>query len=207
MATLPFTTDEFLDVFAAYNRSFWPVALGLWVWALVGAVLLARHRNGNRLIVSMLAVQWAWAGIVYHAMFFTRINPAAWLFSALFLTESAILAWAGLARGRLRFAPGGSPLHVVGWAFVAYGLLYPLIAIVDGHSFPRVPTFGVPCPTTVMTIGFLAAAEPPAPRVFAALPIVWAFIGGALLEMGERKSHGLPAAAQGERRRHRRGQC
>ena len=44
--------------------------------------------------------------------------------------------------------------------------------------YPRVPTFGVPCPTTILTLGFLLAVRPALPFITAAVPIVWAAIGG-----------------------------
>jgi hypothetical protein len=30
---LPFTLDQFLDIFAEYNRTFWPVAVALSLWS------------------------------------------------------------------------------------------------------------------------------------------------------------------------------
>jgi len=41
------------------------------------------------------------------------------------------------------------------------------------------PTFGVPCPTTILTIGFFLAANRPLPRMITLTPIVWAFIGAS----------------------------
>jgi len=41
------------------------------------------------------------------------------------------------------------------------------------------PTFGVPCPTTFLTIGWLFAADAPWPKVVALVPIGWAFVGGS----------------------------
>jgi hypothetical protein len=185
---LPFTIDQFFDVFGAYNRSLWPVALGLWIYALLGVAILARHRNGGRFITILLAVQWVWAAVAYHAMFFTRINPAAWFFSVLFLAESGLLIWSVGARGdHLHFSPTGTPRHILSWTLIAYALVYPTIARAEGHAFPELPTFGVPCPTTLLTIGFLFAVDPPMPWVIAVIPIVWAFIAGsAALLLGVR---------------------
>lgn len=177
--SLPFTPDQFFDVFAAYNRSLWPVALALWGYALVAAVVLIRGRRSGRFAATMLAVEWIWAGLAYHAVFFSGINPAAWLFAALFLTEAGLLVWFGVVRDELRFSATGSLRHVVGWTLIIYGLLYPLLALAEGHTFPRAPTFGVPCPTTLLTIGWLFIADPPWPKVVALVPITWALIGGS----------------------------
>ena len=179
MVNLPFTRDQFFDVFAAYNRSLWPFALALWGYALVAAVVLARDLGRGRFGAVMLAVQWAWAGAAYHAAFFAAINPAAWVFATLFVIEGGLLVWFGVIRDQLRFSATGSLRHVAAWTLIIYALLYPLLAQAEGHPFPRGPTFGVPCPTTFLTIGWLLAADPPWPKVVALIPIGWAFVGGS----------------------------
>ncbi len=179
MVNLPFTRDQFFDVFAAYNRSLWPFALALWVYALVAAVRVARHLGRRRFAAVMLAVQWAWTGAAYHAAFFAAINPAAWLFAMLFVIESGLLVWFGVIRSQLRFSATGSLRHVTAWTLIIYALLYPLLPQGEGHAFPRGPAFGVPCPTTLLTIGWLFAADPPWPIVVALIPIGWAFVGGS----------------------------
>ncbi len=176
---LPFTRDQFFDVLAAYNTALWPLVLALWIVTVVLTVRLFRApRTGGRLIVALLATQWAFASLGYHAAFFTSINPAAWMFAALFLVESVLLAWYGLVRNRLRWSAIRSRWQVVGWMLAVYAILYPLIARAEGHAYPRLPTFGVPCPTTILTIGLLIAADPPLPRALAIVPIAWASLGG-----------------------------
>jgi hypothetical protein len=176
--TLPFTVDQFLAVFAAYNRMFWPITVLLWTYAAAGAVVLARPRSSGRFITMMLTVQWGWAALGYHAAFFSTINPAAWLFAALFAIQSALFCRAAVA-GDLHFSSTGSWRHAAGWTLVAYSLLYPAIVRAEGHVFPEAPTFGVPCPTTLLTIGLLLAADPPWPRALAVIPVVWALIAGS----------------------------
>jgi Family of unknown function (DUF6064) len=193
---LPFTRDQFFDVFAAYNRSLWIVALALWLYALGGVFVLARGRDQKAGFIPMLlAIQWAWAGLAYHMAFFSTINPAAWLFGGLFVVQSVLIAWFGLVRQQLHFSPTGSSRHVVAWLLIGYSLAYPLIARAEGHAFPEMPTFGVPCPTTLLTIGFLFAADPPWPRTVAAIPLLWAFIAGsASVQLGVRADLMLWAA-------------
>jgi hypothetical protein len=178
--TLPFTSDEFFEVLAAYNQRMWPYALGLWLLTLWGVIATTRATPGRRwLMPAVLAVHWAWSAVAYHAAFFSIINPAAWLFAALFLVEAGLLFWYGAVERRLPL-PLGSPLRdAVSWALIAYALLYPVIARAEGRAFPRLPTFGVPCPTTILTIGFLVAADRSLPRLVAVIPMVWAFVGGS----------------------------
>jgi uncharacterized protein DUF6064 len=177
--SLPFTRDQFFDVFALYNRSLWPFALALWAYALVAAMALSRRRGCGRGPVAMLAIQWIWAGVAYHAVFFSIINPAARLFAALFLIEAGLLVWFGVVRDQLRFSPNGSRRHVIGWILVTYALLYPLLTQVEDRAFPESATFGLPCPTTILTIGWLFLADPASPTVLALIPIGWALLGGS----------------------------
>jgi hypothetical protein len=41
------------------------------------------------------------------------------------------------------------------------------------------PLFGVPCPTTLFTIGALLIARDAVPRTFAIIPLAWAIVGGS----------------------------
>jgi hypothetical protein len=193
---LPFTQTEFFDVFGAYNAALWPAALALWLISL-GLVLFAVRASTppHRALSALLAVHWAWSAVAYHAAFFTRINPAAWLFAGLFLTQAAVFAWVGVVRGRLRFSTGRSLRHVLAGALVTYALAYPLINLAQGLVFPRVPTFGVPCPTTILTLGLLLAATPPSWSI-AIIPVAWAVVGGsAALLLGVRADLTLFLAA------------
>ena len=93
---LPFTSDQFFGVFAEYNRSFWLVALALWlvsVMALAGAWRNPRRWSGA--LMHLLATLWIWNAVAYHALLFTRINPAAWLFAALFTIEGVAVVPGG----------------------------------------------------------------------------------------------------------------
>ena len=178
--TLPFTRDEFFGVFAVYNQRLWPFAVALWMLTAYSVVLLIRTRSARPWwIPELLAIHWAWAGLAYHAAFFSRINPAAWVFSGLFVLEAGLLLWYGVVHGHLEMSRGLFFRRVSSWGLIVYALLYPAITLAEGHVFPRLPTFGVPCPTTILTIGVLLAAGESLPRVVAVIPLVWAFIAGS----------------------------
>ena len=78
--SLPFSRDAFFAVFAAYNETLWPFAVVLWLLTASAFWLLVRDRARPGFISGLLAIHWAWAGLAYHAAFFSRINPAAWVF-------------------------------------------------------------------------------------------------------------------------------
>ena len=145
--SLPFTRDQFFDVFAAYNASLWPFALALWLLTVGAVAMLARDRPGAARIFSLLlAIQWAWAALAYHAAFFSAINPAAWFFAALFLIEAGLLAWMGALRNTLHLSRARSPRHYLSWALVGYALLYPGIVWAPPPNAPLNGASGVTSP-------------------------------------------------------------
>jgi hypothetical protein len=193
---LPFTREQFFDVFAAYNATLWPGVLALWIASVLVAVLLfARsHYASNRTIGTLLAVHWAWSALAYHVAFFTSINPAAWFFAALFLVEAALFVWWGAMRGSFRFDAEPSPWARLGWILIGYSLVYPAINAVQHGTFSRIPTFGVPCPTTIFTAGLLMFATP-RPLALSIVPIVWSAIGGSAASLlSVRADYALPVA-------------
>ena len=193
---LPFTSEAFFDLLAAYNTSLWPAVIALWVaTALACAGLLSSaRRSRDRWMSGLLAVHWAWSAIAYHLTFFTRINPAAWLFAVLFLVQGALFAWFGLFKGGLSFKSSRTPWTVVGWVLMLYALLYPAITIVEHGTVVRVPMFALPCPTTIFTAGVLLLAPSPR-RSLMIVPIIWSAIGGsAAFLLGVSADYALPVA-------------
>jgi len=177
---LPFTHEQFLDVFAAYHRLFWPVAALLWIVTL--GVLLRFRRDGPRaspIVAALLAAHWAWSSAAYHLALFRSINPAATAFAVLFLAQAVLFSWRGVVRRRLVFIPSRSGWGAVAIALVAYAMVYPVLGLLSGLSYPRMPTFGVPCPTTILTAGLLLMLPRMEARLAAAIPVLWTAIGGS----------------------------
>ena len=103
---LPFTREQFFDLFAAYNQTLWPAAAALWIAsAVVSALLLSSRPVRGRWISALLVWHWGWSALAYHGAFFARINPAAWIFATLFLVQAALFFWIGTVQGRLAFEP------------------------------------------------------------------------------------------------------
>jgi hypothetical protein len=194
---LPFTVDQFLDVFARMNAALWPAQVGGY---LLGVLALALALRGGdlaaRAVPALLAGAWAFVGAVYHLLFFAPVNPAAWLFGAGFLFQAVLFADAA-ARRRLAFGWVRSGRALAGLAVVAYaGIFYPLLGAALGHAWPRSPVFGVaPCPTTIFTFGILLLARGRVPLRLLAVPFLWALVGAsAALHLRVREDLGLVAA-------------
>lgn len=192
---LPFTREQFFDVFAAYNTTLWPGVLVLWIAStLIVALVASSRRPSDRVVSTLLAVHWGWSALAYHVAFFTPINPAAWLFAGLFLVQAVVFFWWGAMQGDLRFNRKGSSWAPVAWVFIGYALLYPAINAAQHLTVTRIPTFGVPCPTTVFTAGLLMLATPRSWRL-SVIPIIWSAIGGsAAFLLGVRADYALPIA-------------
>ncbi|HKB80506.1 MAG TPA: DUF6064 family protein, partial [Thermoanaerobaculia bacterium] len=161
---MPFSRDQFLTVFAAYNHDIWPMQAVLFFLAIAVIATAVENRRASMMI---LAALWAWCGIAYHWMEFTRVNPAAWAFGFVFLAGAALLL-----RQPAEFVDVPPVRLTVGGAFIAYALIvYPLIGGIAGHAYPQSATFGAPCPLTIFTLGILMLLKPPLPWV-PALPAI-----------------------------------
>lgn len=78
-------------------------------WLSTAAALIAAWRSpagGSRRLTYLLSALWMWNAVAYHAWLFTRINPAAWLFAALFAVQSVLLL-TGSARRLEYFSSSG----------------------------------------------------------------------------------------------------
>ena len=176
--SLPFTEQQFFEVFGRYNDAVTPLQIGLVLLALSAyTALMVPGRDSDRVIGAVLAALWVWTA-VYHLVFFRAVNPAAILFSAVSLVGAAVFAWSGVLRRRMVFACENRARRVAGHALIAYALVvYPFLSALLGREFPQIPTFGLPCPTTIFTLGMLAFLSAPFPRYVFAVPLAWAFIG------------------------------
>jgi hypothetical protein len=195
---IPFTVDQFYGVFRAYNTAVWPAQ-----WLLIGlgmaAVVLAlvRWRWSGVAVSAILAALWAWIAVAYHLAFFTRISPPAYGFAALSAVGAVDFIWQGVIHRRLAFGWHRGLKSAVGVALIIFALaVYPVWSTYAGHPYPAMPTFGLPCPTTIFTLGLLCFATTPTPRSPLIAPSLWSFVGSqAAFLFGVWPDLGLVAAA------------
>ncbi|MCO6488256.1 MAG: hypothetical protein J5I98_07560 [Phaeodactylibacter sp.] len=193
----PFTREQFLEVFRAYNEAVFPAQYILYLIAFAVLTLLFwRRPPSNKAISALLAVMWIWTGVAYHWLFFTVINKAAYGFGALFVLQGVVLLYFGF-RGKLSFGAVDRFSTTVAWILLVYALvLYPLVGRVLGHIYPETPTFGLPCPLTIFTFGMLLLTDRRVPRWVLAIPTLWALIGStAVFAFGIYQDFGLLASA------------
>lgn len=195
---LPFTIEEFFGVFSQYNEALWPAQVFL-VGLTFAAIFLILRPNlwSGAGVSAILAFLWMWIAMAYHLAFFTRINPLAYVFFGISMAGALILLWQGVVRRRLQFAWVGGGRAFVGAVLIVFALVfYPIWSWYGGHTYPHMPTFGLPCPTTIFTIGVFSFLVPPYPRSPFVVPILWCFIGvQAAFLFGVTQDSGLAVAA------------
>ena len=177
---IPFTVEQFFGVFRDYNIAVWPTQVLLVALGVLALVLVVVPQRWSSMAVSgILAFLWAWMALAYHLVFFSSINPLAYVFAAASLAGAVVFAWQGVIRRRLEFRLSASLRTRIGVGLVVFALLvYPAWSFHAGHHYPALPTFGLPCPTTIFTIGMLAFLVAPYPRSPFVVPVLWCFVGG-----------------------------
>ncbi len=194
----PFTLEQFLEVFKNYNQAVFPMHIGLY---LIGGVAIYLALNPNpksdKIISLILAFFWLWMGIVYHLIFFTAINKAAYLFGAFFIIQSILFLIFGVFQNKLSFHLRSDRYGITGITLIVFAVIvYPILGYFFGHLYPVTPTFGLPCPTTIFTFGFLLLNVKNCPLTILIIPFIWSVIGFmAAFQFGIFEDTGLIAAS------------
>ncbi|KKR15149.1 MAG: hypothetical protein UT43_C0006G0019 [Parcubacteria group bacterium GW2011_GWC1_39_29] len=149
-----------------------------YLFGLTAVFLIFRQRRySSKIISAILGGFWLWMGTVYHWIFFTEINPAAHIFAATFVLQGILIIYYGLIRGKLEFNFDKGIREYMGLGLIASGILiYPIVGYIIGHRFPDNPTFGLPCPTTMFTLGVLLLGSNHIKRLIV-IPFIWSIVG------------------------------
>ena len=191
---IPFTIDQFLDVFERYNVCVWPAQLFLYAMAILAIFLAFQRRGGfSKTISLILGLFWIWMGLVYHFRFFSSINTLALVFAAFFVLQGILFFIAGVLKQQLRFGFIPNLYGIVGSVLLLYALiLYPALGYWLGHRYPSAPTFGLPCPTTIFTFGMTLWTTRKVPVYLLPIPFAWSLLGmSAAISLGMIEDYGL----------------
>lgn len=193
--SVPFTTEQFLEVFESYNRTVWPMQMVLILAGVIAPYLAVRKQSGRPISV-ILAFLWLWMGVVYHILNFAGINKAAYVFGVLFIFQAGVFLYYGVFKNSLSFGYRADGYGVTGLVLLIYALvIYPALGYMLGHVYPQSPTFGLPCPTTIFTFGILLWTDKRVPLMVLVIPFLWSIIGfTAALSLGIREDTGLLVA-------------
>ena len=176
---MPFTNDQFFNVFSQYNLAVWPMQIVFYLLGLTALLAaVGQFRFSNRLVVTILTFCWLWMGAIYHLTYFTAINKPAYVFGSVFILQGILFFVDGVVQRKLSFRPWLNGYAIVGGFFMLYGMvLYPVLGYFLGHVFPYAPTFGVPCPTVIFTFGLLLWTDNKVSKYLLIIPILWSVIG------------------------------
>lgn len=184
---IPFTTAQFFEVIEKYNAAVFPLQIVIGILGILCLYLLySKNKIRNTFIGSFLGFLWIWIGIAYHLLFFTGINKAAYLFGSLFILQGILFLLNTFSRNRLVFEFEWKPKDYIGYFFILYGLvIYPVISYFVEGSIEKTIVLGLPCPSTILTFGFLMLTTSKLPKYLLIIPSLWAIVGlGAALSLG-----------------------
>lgn len=154
---IPFTSEQFFQVFKNYNLAVFPMQFFLYflVFVIIYFVLKFNPKS-DKIISLLLAFLWFWMGMVYHITFFSAINKIAYVFGGLFIIQGVLFIVLGTFQNKFSFHFKKDKYGVTGMILILFSLIiYPLLGYLLGHIYPSSPTFGLPCPTTIFTFGML----------------------------------------------------
>lgn len=198
MMELPFTTEQFLDVFRTYNEAIWPTQIIAYLLGTAAVLLPGKNKAlFSKIISIILGLFWLWNGFSYHISFFSDINEAAFIFGSLFVIQGILFLAAGTVLENLRFHFRSNIYGAAGGLLIVYAMIiYPLLGANLGHGYPNAPMFGVaPCPTTIFTFGLLLWSTKKMPVWLLIIPGLWSLVGfSAALNLGIIEDTGLLVA-------------
>jgi len=180
MSELPFTIEQFLEVFEEYNRYIWPAQLIAYLLGGSALFLIIRNKSRSDTIINViLGTFWIWMGAVYHILFFSGINPAAYIFGFLFILQGILFLVLNRTEHKLQFIFRKDLYGLIGGLFILYAMIgYLLLGYALGHVYPQSPVFGVaPCPTVIFTFGILLWTKGKVAYWILIIPGIWALIG------------------------------
>jgi hypothetical protein len=196
---LLFSPRTYYRLIERHNEAVWPgqiVTIGLGL-VIVGLLRRPTARQG-RIISAILAVLWSWVALAFVWKRYATINWAASYLVWLCAIEVLVLAWIGVARGRLKFGWRQDAAGMLGMALLLPSLLlYPALSPLLDRGWRQAEVFGVASdPTVIATIGLLLLAEGSPHWGLLAVPVLWCLISGAtLLAMGSPEASVVLSAA------------
>ncbi|MBK9331314.1 MAG: hypothetical protein IPM96_02660 [Ignavibacteria bacterium] len=175
----PFTADQFLEIFKNYNQGVFPMQIVFYMLSIIVIYLTFRPTaKSDKIISGLLAFFWLWMGVVYQLYYFTEINNAAYLFGVVFILQSILFLTFGVFQNKLSFNFRYDGYGITGIILILFALIiYPVLGYSFGHVYPYSPTFGLPCPTTILTFGLLLLSDRKCPLTILIIPFAWSIVG------------------------------
>lgn len=176
---IPFTTEQFFEIIEKYNLAVFPIQLLIILLGIISILLLHSSNKSvkNKLIGSFLGLLWIWIGIAYHLVFFTSINKAAYVFGGIFILQGLLFIIDTFIRQKLEFEFKRQIKDYIAYFFIIFGIIvYPILIYFLEESINSIITLGLPCPSTILTFGFLMLSSKYS-KYLLIIPTLWTVIG------------------------------
>jgi hypothetical protein len=195
--SVPFTFNEFLEMLERFNTDLWPAHAIM--YALAGVAIyfaIRKSKYAGKIVTVILVLFWIWVGVVFNLLYFSMLNPMAYLFVVLFILEGIMLAMAGLFKNRISFKVRADLFGLIGAVMIIYALIgYPLVGYVTGRGPDHLLYTGMmPCPTTIFTLGILCWTDRQMPKYILIIPVIYALSGFVPVGLGVIEDIGLIVA-------------
>jgi hypothetical protein len=194
------STEQFLQFFARYNQSIFPLQIVVYACAPVVLLLvfLKRGQAANIAAKTYLGFLWLWTGIVFFFLFYNEEGLFSYIVGSLFIIQGLLFA-ADIFLKKTDFSASlNSWQKYPALFFICYALFfYYAIGYAAGHVYPMSPAFGItPCPLTLFTLAvLLLTVKKPAVRFFI-VPLLWSLVTlGAVQKWHIWEDVGVVAAA------------
>jgi len=184
---IPFTTEQFFNVFENYNLTIFPVQIIILLLGFAGLFFLhSKETYKNKIIGISLGFLWIWIGVVYHLIFFAKINETASVFGGIFILQGILIVINTFINDKLTFTFESKLKDYIGYFFILFGLIiYPFIGYYTEGSISRTISLGLPCPSTIFTLGFFLLTNDKFPKYLLIIPTLWAILGmSAAIQFG-----------------------
>jgi hypothetical protein len=187
------TSEELLEVFAAYNLQIWPMQILAYLMGVVACYFAFRKgRLSQRVVPGILAFFWLWVAFLFWLPSSLQGFTIGYLFTAMFAIEG-VLFLIQAVKPQLAFGIYRKSHTILGMVFMLYALLgYPLIGLLIGHRYPRTPAFGLtPCPLIIYTFGLLLLTRSKVPKRLLVIPFFYSLSGVVWISIGIWEDVGL----------------
>jgi hypothetical protein len=195
---MPFTVEQFFNIFLGYNTSVFPFQIILFLAGIFSlSLIIFKSKYAGKFTSYLLVILWLWNGIVYHIYFFSKINKAAIAFGTLFILQAVFFLIEFVIKKKLDFTYDRKFDMLTGYFLILFGLIiYPVIGLIPGKEIGYIISFGLPCPSVIFTFGIIIASRKNYTLYKLIIPVIWAFIGFfAALKFGVYQDVALPVSA------------
>jgi hypothetical protein len=102
----------------------------------------------------------------------------AFAFGGVFILQGVLILINTFITKRLVFSLQPKTKDYIGYFFILFGLIfYPLIGYLTSGSMVKTISLGLPCPSTILTFGFLLLTIIRFPKYLLIIPSLWAIVG------------------------------